>query len=170
MFLHFDADKSGYIDALSLRSCLESLGFLDSFALENGACAVGNVNKCQTVFDRVLNKIDPEKAGKIYLEDFLRVIKEENSNTFKSTEEIRQTFTEISNHAPNITADDLNQVIFAENSILVIFENTFSSANRILRDRCEQTISEIFFFHKSPNLFLTLGKSEFFSIRFTNLC
>ncbi|MES1901928.1 MAG: Spectrin alpha chain, non-erythrocytic 1 [Paramarteilia canceri] len=112
IFKHFDESNSGYIKTIHLQSCLESIGLTGSIL--NSVNSKNDPNG--SYYTMILEELDPKKTGKIFLEDFLKFVKNKLSQEFRSAVDVLDAFKAMSTSTEydTIMEDDLKMNLSAE--------------------------------------------------------
>lgn len=101
MFKHFDRDRTGALGHREFKSCLRALGY---------DLPVEEADGREAEFDMILNHVDPNRTGKVYLHDFITYMIERESENVSSRDEVLAAFRACSNDRPYVTKDELRTV------------------------------------------------------------
>nr|CAB3266545.1 spectrin alpha chain, non-erythrocytic 1 [Phallusia mammillata] len=106
MFKHFDKDKSGRLEHHEFKSCLRSLGY-DLPMVEEG--------DEDPEFQAILDVVDPNRDGKVSLQEYMGFMISRETENVKSSEEVESAFKALSAEGkPYVTKEELYQNLSRE--------------------------------------------------------
>ena len=114
MFKHFDRERTGALEHREFKSCLRALGY---------DLPVEEADGREAEFDTILDHVDPNRTGKVYLHDFITYMIERESENVSSKDEVLAAFRACSNDRPYVTRDELRAVSFNFDFLLLNIHN-----------------------------------------------